>query len=199
MGGVVRFTVSFEEPLPGIAMPPSEPASYPPVVPVLRKALGGNEDVVDDGRLLVARRVELDEDGVAYELPPACEGWAADGDWMGDWRLTDAGRLVLACIAPTPSHPGMVVNAADAKLGGADGRSEAEGFRLVEELRSRHGWCVAVLTRGDAESTLGRELTDDEWGRLRDDKSWRRGDLFDDWPDKLDTVLSLLDIEGEDP
>lgn len=108
------FTVMFASP-GALLRPPSESASYPLVVPVLREM--PNTDEIDMGDAhLVACRSSFGSDRVVYELPPGCEGWAPYG-WAGDWRRDPAdGRSVLSFIAPSPPHPGFVGTITDSPV-----------------------------------------------------------------------------------
>lgn len=70
---------------------------------------------------------------------------------------------------------------------------------VLYALRSKLGVTYVWWCKGDIELTLGRDLTDDEWDRVRHSKAWR------DWlPDVagsagseyLYTVLDDLGIEN---
>jgi hypothetical protein len=51
--------------------------------------------------------------------------------------------------------------------------TQSEGFAILRQLEATLGWTGTVATRGDAESVMGREFTDDEWNTLRETKAWR--------------------------
>lgn len=50
--------------------------------------------------------------------------------------------------------------------------TEVEALGIVRDLSSRFGWTLTLLTRADAESYADRDLTDEEWDRLRRSKGW---------------------------
>lgn len=77
--------------------------------------------------------------------------------------------------------------------------SEGEAFSILYALAGKFGWAGPTLyTKGDIESYIGRELTDDEWGRVQDTYAWRK---FDECiSDAAWELLSdaLLDAEVSD-
>jgi hypothetical protein len=61
--------------------------------------------------------------------------------------------------------------------------AEDRGILVLHDLRRRFGWTGTIYTRSDVEGELSRGLTDDEWQRVRDSKSWRN--LSDCWAEDV--------------
>lgn len=51
-------------------------------------------------------------------------------------------------------------------------QGESEAIQLFHYLRDRFGWAGTFMTRNDAESVLGRDMTDDEWIKVQDTYAW---------------------------
>jgi hypothetical protein len=88
---------------------------------------------------------------------------------------------------PPPAPP--VARARPARSpGDPDPERAAE---LLEQMRQRLGWVVAVTSRADVERQLGRSLTPDEWRRVRDSRWWSQA-LPDAMREGAGTVLPAM-------
>lgn len=70
--------------------------------------------------------------------------------------------------------------------------SEEDGFTLVNALESKFGWACTLYTRGDVESYISRDLTDEEWEKVKGDYGWRKfSDVISEtaWTVIGDTVI----------
>lgn len=50
--------------------------------------------------------------------------------------------------------------------------TEAEAFDLLAALRATFGWAGTEFTRADIETTIDRELTEDEWEKIQNEEMW---------------------------
>lgn len=76
-----------------------------------------------------------------------------------------------------------------------------DATRILYALGSKLGITYVWWCKGDVEFTLGRDLTDDEWDRVRHSKAWRNylpdvaGSIGSDY---LYLMLEDLGIENEE-
>ena len=74
---------------------------------------------------------------------------------------------------------------------------EADALGLLHYLKGRFGWSGTVMTRADAETEAGRELTDDEWAAVNDTKSWSdAGSVWNEDGITWETVREALHQAG---
>lgn len=52
-------------------------------------------------------------------------------------------------------------------------KPEQDAIELLVWLRERYGWAGVMFTRTDVEEEVGRELTEEEWERISEQKVWR--------------------------
>lgn len=79
----------------------------------------------------------------------------------------------------------------------ASEQPEQEAMRLLHYLMDRFGWSGTVMTREDAESEAGRELTDREWDEVRNTKSWRDApSIWNEDGITWESVRQALDAAG---
>jgi hypothetical protein len=52
---------------------------------------------------------------------------------------------------------------------------EDEAVNLFQAMRSEFGWAGTIFVRGDVESAARRDLTDEEWNRVKASYPWRKG------------------------
>ena len=52
--------------------------------------------------------------------------------------------------------------------------TENEALQLFSSLRKKFGWAGTVILREDAESVLGRAMTDAEWRKVRQNNAWQK-------------------------
>jgi hypothetical protein len=72
---------------------------------------------------------------------------------------------------------------------------------LVQRMRERFGWVVTVTERADVERQLGRELTGEEWRRVRESRWWANGvpdAMRNGAGDVLPTMLAALGIRRDE-
>ena len=74
----------------------------------------------------------------------------------------NAEGLCTNCVEVNSMKP-VVINA------------ESAAIRNVWDIEREFGWAGTFMTRGDVESQLGRDLTDDEWGEVQGSWEWRKG------------------------
>jgi hypothetical protein len=94
--------------------------------------------------------------------------------------------------APAPERaPGTALPA---------GLSEREAAALLDQLSERFGWSVAAIGRATIERALGRQLSQEEWQRVRSSRWWTGGvpdAMRAGGTELLPTMLSSLGIEAE--
>lgn len=67
-------------------------------------------------------------------------------------------------------------------------------MRLLYYLMERFGWAGTVVTRADAETEAGRELTDREWSGVRAMRAWRNApSIWNEDGITWETVRAALD------
>ena len=73
---------------------------------------------------------------------------------------------------------------------------EQKAINILHYLMERFGWAGTIMTREDAETQAGRDLTDEEWGTVRHTKPWR--DMGSIWLelDGWEPVTMALDAAG---
>jgi hypothetical protein len=94
--------------------------------------------------------------------------------------------------APAPERaPGTALPA---------GLNEREAAALLDQLSERFGWSVAAIGRATIERALGRQLSQEEWQRVRGSRWWTGGvpdAMRAGGTELLPTMLSSLGIEAE--
>jgi hypothetical protein len=75
---------------------------------------------------------------------------------------------------------------------------ERHAHEVFKKLKDKFGWRGTVFTREDVEFHLERDLTDDEWERLKQTRPWRK--MADFLAEKgwhvIDSALYDAKIEG---
>jgi hypothetical protein len=80
------------------------------------------------------------------------------------------------------------------------GLSEREAAALLDQLSERFGWSVAAIGRATIERALGRQLSQEEWQRVRGSRWWTHGvpdAMRSGGTELLPTMLSSLGIEAD--
>lgn len=76
---------------------------------------------------------------------------------------------------------------------------ESQGHAALHALMDVFGWTGTVFGRGDVESWLNRDMTDEEWEQVRNHKLWYRfipeGMVEQTW-DNIGEVCGELGIES---
>lgn len=77
---------------------------------------------------------------------------------------------------------------------------EVEAITLYHSIARRFGWAGTFSTRGDAESILERELTDEEWLEVQRSYAWRKaGEIWNESGITWDTITEALSEAGLTP
>lgn len=58
---------------------------------------------------------------------------------------------------------------------GIDQIDESDGFVIFHHLMKRFGWTGTVFSRGDYQSAIDREVSDDEWEIVKNSWYWTKG------------------------
>lgn len=77
--------------------------------------------------------------------------------------------------------------------------SEDQAIDVVIGLEQRFGWSATIVTKRDVEDTVGRKLSDDQWGKLTVSRSWRRHVADAMWEGVQDAVHQAFeDVLGDE-
>ena len=78
--------------------------------------------------------------------------------------------------------------------------AESAAMRNVWDIEQAFGWAGTFMTRGDVESQLGRDLTDDEWEQVQGSWEWRKGiqeQMVQTGFELIDMMLRDLGLDDE--
>ena len=79
--------------------------------------------------------------------------------------------------------------------------AESAAMHNVWNIEREFGWAGTFMTRGDVESELGRDLTDDEWSEVQGSWEWRKGiqeQMAQAGFELIDMMLRDLGLENND-
>lgn len=78
--------------------------------------------------------------------------------------------------------------------------AENAAMRNVWDIEREFGWAGTFMTRGDVESQLGRDLTDNEWEQVQGSWEWRKGiqeQMVQTGFELIDMMLRDLGLDDE--
>jgi hypothetical protein len=160
-----------------------------------RRREGEDDDEPAGAADLAEAEVEAPAGGRAAG-PPVRQGPAAQPPARKRSAGARGGRSTRGRTRPTatPAPPPSAGTALPAGLG------EREAATLLDQLSERFGWSVVAIGRATVERTLGRQLSHEEWQRVRRSRWWTDGvpdAMRSGGSELLPTMLASLGIVAD--